>query len=40
MYVFTKPRSHGQGGTQGQFLSRVWFEFRIYFLLDWLPNQG
>ena len=41
MHIFTKPCYHRQDVTQGQFLRKIKeFELRVFFLLDWLPNQG
>ena len=42
IYVFIRPLHYKQGVAQGQFFLQVeysWFEFSLFFLLDWLPNQ-
>ena len=40
-YVFTQPLHQGQDVTQCQFyIKPSRFKFRVFFLLDWLPNQG
>ena len=38
MHVFTKPLHSRQHMIKIQILD--WFEFRIFFLLDWLPYHG
>ena len=40
--VFTEPLHYRQDVTQGQFLSGViaGFEFRVFILLEYLPNQS
>ena len=37
-YLFTQLLHNKYDGTQGQFLNL--FELGVFFILDWLPNQG